>query len=91
MKLYRTDVQMTVLAAADGCLPFHADVTPGEAQTVTLDDDRQALIFTPRGPEASACFTRSRDISPVSRGAFARTGRPTVASTPTTSPSTQAW
>ena len=32
LKLYRTDVQMTVLAAADGCLPFHADVTPGEAQ-----------------------------------------------------------
>jgi hypothetical protein len=74
LKLYRTDVQMTVLAAADGCLPFHADVTPGEAQTVTLDilpspDDRQALIFTPRGPKASAYhFTRSTGYIPGIEG-----------------------
>ena len=42
--LYRTDQRMTVLVAAEGHLPLHETVLPGDCETVPLR--RKALLFT---------------------------------------------
>lgn len=51
LNLYRVDQKMKVLIAAEGHLPFHTTVVPGESGLVPLElepskDDRKALLFT---------------------------------------------
>lgn len=51
LNLYRVDQCMTVLAAAEGYLPFHTTLVPGDSEAVPLEmepsqDDRKALLFT---------------------------------------------
>ena len=48
--LYRTDQEMKVLVAAEGHLPFHDTILPGERETIELElepspDERKALLF----------------------------------------------
>ena len=49
--LYRVDQEMKVLVAAEGHLPYHTNLTPGESNVVHLElepskDDKKALLFT---------------------------------------------
>ena len=49
--LYRTDQEMKVLVAAEGYLPFHDTVVPGQLETVLLElepsaNGRSAVLFT---------------------------------------------
>lgn len=51
IRLYRTDQQMCVLAAAEGHLPMHVTVVPGDAAALDLvmdpsPDDRNSILFT---------------------------------------------
>ncbi len=51
LDLYRVDLEMKVLIAAEGHLPFHRSLVLGNAEAVTLElepskDDRKALLFT---------------------------------------------
>ena len=51
LELYRTDQRMTVLVAAEGHLPLHETVLPGDCETVPLrvqpsTEGRKALLFT---------------------------------------------
>ena len=51
LSLYRVDQEMKILLAADGHLPFHEALVPGNSETVSLElepskDDRRALLFT---------------------------------------------
>ena len=50
LHLYRTDQDMKVLVAADGHLPFHTVLVPGDAERIPLTlepsrDGRRAIIF----------------------------------------------
>ncbi len=49
--LYRVDQEMKVLVAAEGHLPYHTNLIPGESNVVHLElepseDDKKALLFT---------------------------------------------
>ena len=51
LNLYRTDQEMSVLVAADGHLPFHDIIVPGNRETMLLElkpstRGRKALLFT---------------------------------------------
>ena len=51
LDLYRVDQRMAVLAAAEGHLPFHKVIVPGESGIVRLDlepcrEGKKALLFT---------------------------------------------
>ena len=51
LDLYRVDQRMTILAAAEGHLPFHKVVVPGESGIAHLDlepckEGKKALLFT---------------------------------------------
>ena len=51
LNLYRTDLEMKVLVAAEGYLPFHKTFIPGKSEIVTVEleqskDDKKALLFT---------------------------------------------
>ena len=51
LNLYRTDQEMKVLVAAEGHLPFHKTVIPGELEIMPVElepskDDKKALLFT---------------------------------------------
>ncbi|MYB77207.1 MAG: hypothetical protein F4X83_08955, partial [Chloroflexi bacterium] len=51
LDLYRIDKEMKVLVAAEGHLPYHTDLIPGESNVVPLEldpskDDKKALLFT---------------------------------------------
>ncbi len=51
LRLYRTDLEMTVLAAAEGYLPFQLKTVPGDRECVLVElepspDDRRAALFT---------------------------------------------
>ena len=50
LDLYRTDEKMKILVAAEGHLPFHDTVVPGERETITLELEpstkgRKAVLF----------------------------------------------
>lgn len=51
LHLYRTDQEMNLLVAAEGYLPFHATIVPGNEKNVPLElepskDGRKAVLFT---------------------------------------------
>ena len=51
LDLYRVDQEMMVLVAAEGHLPYHTNLIPGESKVVPLElhpakDDKKALLFT---------------------------------------------
>ena len=51
LNLYRTDQEMKVLVAAEGHLPFHKTVIPGELEIMPVElepskDNKKALLFT---------------------------------------------
>ncbi len=49
LDLYRIDREMKVLVAAEGHLPYHTDLIPGESNVIPLEldpsmDDKKALL-----------------------------------------------
>lgn len=50
LDLYRFDLEMKILVAAEGHLPYHTSVIPGESKVVVLElepskEDKKALLF----------------------------------------------
>ena len=51
LDLYRSDLRMKALVAAEGYLPFHTVVLPGDSQIIPIElepstEDKRALLFT---------------------------------------------
>ncbi len=69
LNLYRTDQEMQVLIAAEGHLPFHQTISPGESEFVPLEletskEGRNALLFTQSTgyiPGVSGCLNPHKD------------------------------